>query len=96
MLQVSKLQILNDNILVVGIKPEIVDRVVKGVTTDDKPQEGRVLKVGPGRMLESGKRGEMSVRNGMVVLFNEHSSTKFNLEGKTYFVIKEEDVVGYQ
>lgn len=92
---VSELSVLNDNVLVTGIKPDTRAGVVVGITADEKPQEGRVLRVGPGKMLENGKRIEMSVRPGMHVLFNEHTTTKFNIEGKTLYLLKEEDVVGY-
>ncbi len=95
-MDVANLQVLGDNVLVAGIKTEVRGGVVVGITQDEKPQEGRVLKVGPGRILESGKRSDMSVRPGMRILFNEHTTTKFNLGGKTYFVVREEDIVGYE
>lgn len=94
-LQVSELNVLNDNVLISGIKPEKKNGVVVGVSTDDKPEMGRVLKVGPGRVTEEGTRLEMSVRAGMVVLFNQHTTTKFNIDGKIYYVLREEDIIGY-
>lgn len=96
MLQVSKLNVLNDLVLIEGIKPDMRKGVVVGVTTDDKPQEGRVMKTGPGKLLDSGKRADMSVHPGMEVLFNEHTTTKFNIDGHVYYVLHEEDVVAYQ
>lgn len=87
---------LNDNVLVVGIQPEMRKGVVIGVTTDDKPQEGRVLKVGPGKILENGERVEPGVRPGMQVLFNEHTTTKFNIGGKLYYCLREEDIVAFE
>lgn len=95
-MEIANLQVLGDNVLIAGIKTEVRGGVIVGITQDEKPQEGRVLKAGPGRMLESGKRSEMSVRPGMKILFNEHTTTKFNLGGKTYFVLREEDIVGYE
>lgn len=94
-MKVSELNVLNDNVLVTGIKPEIRAGVLVGITMDEKPQEGRVLKVGPGKMLENGVRIDMCIRPGMHILFNEHTTTKFNIEGKTLYLLKEEDVVGY-
>lgn len=94
-MKVSELNVLNDNVLVAGIKPEIRAGVIVGITMDEKPQEGKVLKVGPGKLLETGARIEMSVRPGMHVLFNEHTTTKFNIEGSTLYLLKEEDIVGY-
>ena len=95
MIKAKDLRLLNDNILVEGIKPETRRGVIIGVSTDDKPQEGKVLRVGPGKLLDSGERAKPSIAPGMYVLFNEHTTTKFNLEGKIYFVLKEEDLVGY-
>lgn len=96
MLEVTKLEILNDNILVQGIREELVNGIRRGISTDDKPQLGLVLKVGPGKMLETGLRQDSVVQVAMVVLFNEHTTTKFNIGGVTYYVLKEEDVIGYQ
>lgn len=96
MIQIEKLKLTNDNILVEGIKPEMVRGIYTGISTDDKPQEGKVLAVGPGRILESGTRTTLVIKPKMLVLFNEHTSTKFRLEGKSYYVLREEDVVGFQ
>lgn len=87
---------VNDNILVSGIKEETRGKVVVGVTQDEKPQWGRVLKAGPGRILENGKRSEMDVRPGMKILFNEHTTTKFNLGGTVFYVLRHEDIVAYE
>ncbi len=95
-MEVANLQVLSDNVLIAGIKTEVRGGVIVGVTQDEKPQEGRVLRVGPGRILENGKRSEMSVRPGMKILFNEHTTTKFNIGGKTLYVLREEDIVGYE
>ncbi len=96
MLKINKLQVLNDNVLVEGIQPEKRGGVVRGISTDNKPEIGRVLQVGPGRTLENGTLKETLVKEGMIVLFNQHTTTKFNIEGHDYYVIREEDIVGYQ
>mgnify|MGYP001565501656 CR=1 FL=1 len=95
-LEVNELNVLYDNVLVSGIKPETRDGIIRGVTSDDKPEMGRVLRVGPGRVTEDGTRLEMSVRPGMLVLFNQHTTTKFNIEGRDFFVLREEDIIGFQ
>jgi chaperonin GroES len=95
-MEVQKLQVLNDNILVEGIIVEKRGGVVVGVTQDDKPQEGKVLSVGTGRVLENGEIVPVKIKVGMHILFNEHTTTKFIIDKKTYFVLREEDVVGYQ
>lgn len=96
MLQINKIKVLNDLVLVEGIKPGKVNGVIRGITIDDKPQEGLVLKVGPGKLLETGNRVPVTVEPGMEVLFNEHTTTKFSIEGKVYYTLREEDIVGFQ
>jgi chaperonin GroES len=95
MLQINKLKVLDDLVLVEGIKPETVGKIIKGISQDDKPSEGKVLKVGPGRW-EDGVRVPMEIKVDMYVLFNEHTTTKFNINGKTYYSLHAEDIVAYQ
>lgn len=96
MLDVNKLEVLNDNVLLEGVQPEKRGGIVRGISTDNKPELGKVLRVGPGRTLENGELKETVVKKGMLILFNQHTTTKFNIEGKDYYVIREEDIVGYQ
>ena len=90
------MEVLGDNVLVQGEHAEFVNGVFRGITTDDKPEMGKVLKVGPGRYTDQGEFIKTVVEPGWLVLFNEHTTTKFNINGKTYYVLREEDVVGYQ
>ena len=62
-------------------------------TASEKPQEGSVLSVGPGRVLDSGKRVEMDVRVGDSVLFAKYAGSEVKLEGDEYLVIRESDVL---
>lgn len=95
-IQLKKLRILNDNLLIEGVKPELRGGIARGVSTDDKPELGIVLAVGPGKMLDSGIVAPMEISVGDTVLFNQHTTIKFNFDGKDYFTIKAEDVIGYQ
>ena len=96
MINIEDFQVLNDNVLVRGIIPELRGGVVRGVSTDNKPEIGLVLKVGPGRTLEGGQVKETIIKVGMLILFNQHTTTKFNVEGTDYYVLREEDAIGYQ
>jgi chaperonin GroES len=62
-------------------------------TASDKPQEGSVLSVGPGRVLDSGKRLEMEVKAGDTVLFAKYGGSEVKLEGEDYLVIRESDLL---
>ncbi len=63
-------------------------------TAREKPQRGTVIAVGPGKLLDSGKRGEMAVRVGMELLYGKYSGTEIDVNGETYVVLRESDVLG--
>ncbi len=62
-------------------------------TASEKPQEGTVLSVGPGRVLDNGKRVEMEVKQGDTVLFAKYAGTEVKLDGDEYLVIRESDLL---
>jgi chaperonin GroES len=62
-------------------------------TASEKPQEGSVLSVGPGRVLDNGKRLEMEVKAGDAVLFARYGGTEVKLEGDEYLIIRESDLL---
>ena len=62
-------------------------------TASEKPQEGSVLAVGPGRVLDNGKRVEMEVKAGDTVLFAKYAGTEVKLDGEEYLVIREADLL---
>lgn len=62
-------------------------------TASEKPQEGSVLSVGPGRVLDNGKRVDMDVKAGDTVLFAKYAGTEINLDGDDYLVIRESDLL---
>jgi chaperonin GroES len=93
--------------MVVNLKP-LGDRVVvkpkpkqeatpSGIvlpdTGSERPQEGTVIAVGPGRVLDSGKRVEMEVKTGDDVLFAKYAGTEVKLEDDDYLVIRENELL---
>jgi chaperonin GroES len=62
-------------------------------TASEKPQEGSVLSVGPGRALDSGKPVDMDVKAGDSVLFAKYAGTEMKLDGGEYLVIREGDLL---
>ena len=67
------------------IIPDTVDK--------EKPEQGKVLAVGPGKILESGQRNQIDVKTGDTVLFSKYSPTEIKLDGKDYLVISDEDIM---
>jgi chaperonin GroES len=82
----------------VVVKPKPKDEMTSsGLVLPDmaneKPQEGSVLSVGPGRVLDTGKRIGMDVKVGDAVLFAKYAGTEVKLEGDEYLVIRESDLL---
>ena len=63
-------------------------------TAKEKPQEGEVLAVGNGKVLDSGKVQPLDVKAGDKILFSKYSGTEVKIEGEEYIVIREDDVLG--
>ena len=62
-------------------------------SAQEKPQRGKVLAVGPGKVLDTGKLSQMDVKPGDTVLYGKYAGTEIKLEGKDYVIIRQEDVL---
>ena len=62
-------------------------------TSTEKPQQGEVLSVGPGRLLDNGNRVELDLKVGDTVLFAKYSGTEFKLEEDDLLVLNERDIL---
>ena len=62
-------------------------------TAKEKPKEGKVVEVGPGKVLDSGKVQEPQVKKGDRVLFASYAGTEVDVEGEEYLIMPEEDVL---
>lgn len=63
-------------------------------TAKEKPQKGKVIAAGPGRVTEDGKLQKMDVKVGDIVLFDRYSGSKINMDNVEYLIIREEDILG--
>ena len=90
-----KLQPLADRLLVKPIEGE--ERTKSGIilpdTAKEKPQEGEVLAVGPGRLTEDGKRIAMDVKVGDIVLYAKYGGTEIKVDGVELMMLRESDVL---
>jgi chaperonin GroES len=87
---------LNDRVIVEPLEQE--EKTAAGIyvpeTAKEKPQEGTVLAVGPGRLLDSGERAPMDVHTGDRVLFAKYAGTEFKADGdKSYLILGERDIL---
>ena len=91
-----KIRPLNDRVLVLRIEEEqkTAGGIVIPDTAKEKPQEGRVVALGPGKMDEKGKRVSPQVKEGDRVLFGKYAGTEIKLDGVEHLVMKEEDILG--
>jgi chaperonin GroES len=91
----TSLKPLGDRVVVKPKAKEEMTRsgIVLPDTASEKPQEGQVISVGPGRMLDNGKRVDMEVKQGDTVLFAKYAGTEVKLEGDEYLVVRESDLL---
>jgi chaperonin GroES len=87
---------LADRILVRRVEEQETVRggIIIPDTAKEKPQEGEVVAVGPGRLTEDGKRIAMDVKKGDRVLIGKYSGTEVKIDGTEYVILREEDVLG--
>jgi chaperonin GroES len=88
-------QPLADRILVRRLEEEEVKRggIIIPDTAKEKPQEGEVVAVGPGRVTEDGKRIPMEVKKGDRILIGKYSGTEVKIEGDEFVILREDDVL---
>lgn len=91
-----KLRPMNDRILVLRVEEE--QKTAGGIiipdTAKEKPQEGRVIAVGPGKVSEEGKRIALEVKKGDRVLFSKYAGTDIKIGGVEHLIMKEDDIMG--
>ncbi len=63
-------------------------------TAKEKPQQGKVVAVGPGKVLDDGTRAEMSVKKGDKILYGKYSGTEIKIDGDEHVILRESDVLG--
>ena len=90
-----KLQPLADRLVVKPIEREEVLKsgIVLPDTAKEKPQEGEVLAVGPGRLSEDGKRIAMDIKVGDIVLYAKYGGTEIKVDGEEMMILRESDVL---
>ena len=86
---------LHDRVLVLRLDGE--EKTAGGIiipdTAKEKPQEGRVIAAGPGKVGEDGKRQAMGVKAGDRILFGKYSGSDVVLDGEEHLIMREEDIL---
>ncbi len=91
----AKIQPLGDRVV---IKPTPKEEVSKGGivlpdTAKEKPQEGKIIAAGPGRLTEEGKRIAMEVKKGDKVIYSKYAGTEFKLDSDELIIMREGDIL---
>ncbi len=91
-----KIKPLSDHILIEPISQE--EKTKSGIllpetAEKERPEQGKVIAVGPGRRLSSGKRLPMEVKKGDTVLFTKYGPNEIKVGDKEYLIAKEEDIL---
>ena len=91
----KKLRPLGDRVVIRPMPGEEMTKsgIVIPDTAKEKPQEGLVLAVGPGRILDDGKREQIDLKKGDKVLYAKYAGTEFKLEGEDLLIIGQKDIL---
>jgi len=91
-----KIRPLNDRILVKRLESE--EKTAGGIiipdTAKEKPAQGQVVAVGPGKLNEQGQRVALNVAAGDKVLFSKYGGTDVKLDGEDFLIMREDDILG--
>jgi chaperonin GroES len=91
-----KIKPLDDRVLVLRIDEE--EKTSGGIiipdTAKEKPQEGKVVAVGPGKLNEKGERIPLEVKKNDRILFGKYAGTEIKIDGVEHLIMKEDDILG--
>jgi chaperonin GroES len=91
----SKIRPLDDRVVVKPVEAE--ERTAGGIvlpdTAQERPQRGTIVSVGPGRLLDSGKRGELSVAVGDDVIYGKYGGSDIEIDGDEVKILNEGDIL---
>lgn len=96
MATVSDIKPLGDRVLVRPISKEEKTKsgiIIPDTATKEKPEEGEVLTVGPGRLDDSGKRVPMEVKKNQKIMFTKYGPNELEIDGEEYLIVRESDIL---
>jgi chaperonin GroES len=91
-----KIKPLQDRVIVERVEEE--EKTSGGIIIPDsakeKPQQGKVIAVGPGKVLEGGTKLDMTVKEGDKVLFGKYAGSEVKIDGQELLIMREDDILG--
>ena len=90
-----KIKPMDDRVLVKQAEAETktAGGIVLPDAAQEKPQQGKVVACGPGKLLDSGKRGQMCVKKGDTVIYSKYGGSDVDVDGETYMILRESDIL---
>ena len=87
---------LGDRVLVQAIEEKEVKKggIIIPDTAKEKPQEGKVIALGTGKIDDNGKKVEFTVKAGNKVLISKYGGTEIKVDGESYLIMREDDILG--
>lgn len=87
---------LSDRVLVKRLEEEETTKggIIIPDTAKEKPQQGKVVAIGDGKLLDNGNRVTPGVKVGETVLFGKYAGTEIKLSGEEYLILREDDIFG--
>jgi len=91
----AKIRPLNDKIVVKRLEAEEKTKggIVLPETAKEKPKEGRVISIGQGKMLDTGARASLTVKENDRVIFSSYAGTEVKVQGEEFLILSEDDVL---
>ncbi|MBI4378498.1 MAG: co-chaperone GroES [Nitrospinae bacterium] len=91
-----KIRPLFDRVIVKRVEEDLKSSggIIIPDTAKEKPQRGKVIAVGSGKLLENGKREPIEVKEGDQVLFGKYSGTEIKIEGEEHLILRADDILG--
>jgi len=91
-----KLRPLDDRVVIKQSEAE--EKTTGGIilpdTAKEKPQTGKIIAIGPGKLLDDGKRSKMSVKKNDRVIYGKYMGNEVELDGEKYVILRESDLLG--
>jgi len=91
----AKIEPLGDRVVIKPIPAQEISKggIVLPDTAKEKPQEGKIVAVGPGRVTEDGKRVAMEVKLGDTVMYSKYAGTEFKLDNEELVIMRESEIL---
>jgi chaperonin GroES len=91
-----KIRPLQDRVIISRVEEEEMTAggIIIPDTAKEKPQEGKVVAVGPGKVMENGTKVELTVKKNDRVLFGKYAGTEVALDGDEFLIMREDDILG--